>query len=123
MADLKLLEEFQATKPGFVNPITGALKQIECIRVDGASDEGPAHEEVQFLWTERHFQKASYATLITARNSGSSYLNRVELQNGCLALAHAWGGSCVDSATGKIDKEAYSALQVGCPCAKLNSDN
>ena len=46
------------------------------------------------------------------RNSGGSYLNRVELQNGCLALGHAnlfipstLGGSCVDSATGKIDEK------------------
>ena len=27
-------------------------KTIDCIRVDGASDEGPWHAEVQFLWTE-----------------------------------------------------------------------
>ena len=29
-------------------------KPIECVRVDGATDEGPGHHEVQFLWTERH---------------------------------------------------------------------
>lgn len=27
-------------------------KPIDCIRVDGAGDEGPMHTEVQFLWTE-----------------------------------------------------------------------
>ena len=37
-----------------LNPVT---KEIECIRVDGASDEGPSHEEVQFWWTERHFKR------------------------------------------------------------------
>ena len=67
--------------------------------MDGASDEGPAH-------------RGSIATLVTARNSGSSYLNRVELQNGCLAVAHAnlfipssLGGSCMDGNT--INKEKY----------------
>ena len=28
-------------------------------------------------------------TLVTARSSGSSYLNRVELQNGCLTRGHS----------------------------------
>ena len=28
-------------------------------------------------------------TLVTTRCNGSSYLNRVELQNGCLAISHA----------------------------------
>ena len=33
-------------------------KSIECICVmDGATDEGPGHMEVQFLWTERHILK------------------------------------------------------------------
>lgn len=75
MADLKLLENVYSIQPAFMNPITDKVKQVECIRVDGASDEGPSHEEVQFLWTERHFERASYATLVTSRNSGSSYLN------------------------------------------------
>lgn len=60
-----------------------------CIQVDGASDEGPGHEEVQFMWTARHLSKGTIATLATARNSGSGYLNRVELQNRCLAVEHA----------------------------------
>ena len=70
------------------------------------------HEEVQFVWTARHLFRPTLATLVTARNSGSSFLNRVELQNGCLALAHAnlfipstLGGSCMDS--GQVDKEKY----------------
>ena len=28
-------------------------KPIDCIRVDGATDEGASHNEVQFMWTER----------------------------------------------------------------------
>ena len=33
-------------------------ESIECIRVDGASDEGLSHEEVQYWWTERHLALA-----------------------------------------------------------------
>ena len=57
---------------------------------------------------------STIACLVTARNSGSSYLNCVELQNGCMALAHAnvfipstLGGTCMDPNTGKIDKQKY----------------
>ena len=87
--DLEMLEESVELRPAFINPLTNKQKLIECIRVDGAADEGPSHEEVQFIWTAHHIVKATQVTLVTARNSGSSYLNRVELQNGCLALAHA----------------------------------
>ena len=132
MQDLQMIEIVPEFLPAFVNPLTGKRKLVECIRVDGASDEGPSHEEVQFLWTARHISKATLATLVTARNSGSSYLNRVELQNGCLALAHAnlfipstLGGSCTESS--QINKEKYKnnmelATEVymnrvnGCPC-------
>ena len=48
--------------------------------------------------------------------SGCSYLNCVELQNGCLALAHAnlfipstLNGSCMDTTTGEIDQEKLKA--------------
>lgn len=75
-------------------------------------DKGPAHLEIQFWWTLRHVQRPTKVTLITSRNSGASYLNRVELQNGCLALAHAnlsipsnLQGSCFDPKTGKVDPE------------------
>ena len=47
------------------------------------------HKEVQYWWTKRHLQKGNKAILISTRNSGASYRNRVELQNGCLALGHA----------------------------------
>ena len=48
---------------------------------------------------------------LTSRSSGSSYLNRTELQNGCLSLGHAstfipstLGGSCIDKETGKVSE-------------------
>ena len=128
-ADFSFLEkqlEFQ--------PVT--RKIIECIRVDGASDEGPSHEEVQFFWTLHHITTPTVVTLVSARNSGASYLNRVELQNGCLALAHAnlfvpstLGGSCLDTNTGKVDPEkfkhnmqlatdVYISRVNGCPCGE-----
>ena len=71
------------------NRDSGKVKEIECIRVDGASDEGPSHAEVQFLWTERHLNRPTKVTLVTTRSSGDSFLNHVELQNGCLSRGHA----------------------------------
>ena len=64
-------------------------KEVEYIRVDGASDEGPSHVEVQFLWTERHFLKNTLVTMVSSRCSGDSYLNRVELQNSHLSKGHS----------------------------------
>ena len=63
---------------------------MECIRVDGGADEGPVQEEVQYLRTKRHLETKSLSTLVSTRNSGVSFKNRVELpENGCLALEHA----------------------------------
>ena len=76
-------------RPAFLNHTTGIPKSVTCVRVDGAGDEGPGHVEVQYYWTVHHIETANQATLVTSRSSGSSYLNRVELQNGCLSLAHA----------------------------------
>ena len=93
----------------FQNSQTGLPKSVDCIRVDGASDEGPSHEEVQYWWTERHILKQKVATIVTTRSSGCSYLNRVELQNGCLSLGHAHtfipstlGGSCYNQQQVKL---------------------
>ena len=36
-----------------------------------------------------HLKNARLMTLITAHSSGASFLNRVELQNGCLTRGHA----------------------------------
>ena len=78
MADLNMLQKKPELKPAFCCP-SGNEKLIECIRVDGASDEGPTHVVVQYWWTERHLLQGNMVTLVTTRSSGSSYLNRVEL--------------------------------------------
>ncbi len=82
MADLYMMAEMEEFKDD-------AQKPIDCIRVDGATDEGPSHMEVQFLWTEWHFSMAKYCTLVTTRYAGGSYLNKVEQINGCLSRAHS----------------------------------
>ena len=82
-ADLKKLGSFIEVKPLLEG------KKIECIRVDGAMDENPSLAEVQFQWTERHLQQGTLCTMVSARYSGGSYLNKVELQNGCLAIGHS----------------------------------
>ena len=76
-------------EPAFLNHKTDEAKKIECIRVDGAADEGPSHEEVQFWWTARHLEAGKLVTLMNSRSSASSYLNKVELQNCVLSLRHA----------------------------------
>ena len=88
-ADIDYLQKQPELQPVFINSQTSLPKSVENIRVDGASDNGPSHEEVQFFWTVRHINTQSVTTLVSARNSGASYLNRVELQNGCQALVHA----------------------------------
>ena len=61
-------------------------------------------------WTEWHFRMEKIATLVTSRSSGSSYLNRVELQNDCLSLGHSNTfipstlDLCIDKLTGKINE-------------------
>lgn len=87
--DLEQLEGKEELRGAFFNPETDELKSIDAVRVDGASDESPSHEEVRFYWTERHLLKNKKATIVTTRCSGSSYLNRVELQNGCLSKGHS----------------------------------
>ena len=140
-ADIDFLRTQPELQPVFINSLTNLPKSIESIRVDGASDEGPSHEEVHFFWTVHHIKTPSVTTLVSARNSGASYLNRVELQNGCQASAHAnlfvpsiiltLGGSCLDISTGKVDPEKFKhnmklATQVymnrvnGCPCGEAS---
>ena len=72
-ADIEMLEATAELGNAFLHPDSGDRKAIECIRVDGASDEGPSHEEVQYWWTARHLSKGYYATVVTARSSGQSY--------------------------------------------------
>ena len=68
-SDLIMLSSKEYLKPVFQN------KDIDCIRVDGAMDEGPSHELVQYWWTECHFCMEKITTLVTSRSSGSSYVN------------------------------------------------
>ena len=136
--DLQMLQlQANLNTSAFVNPETSKQKRIECIRVDGAGDEGPSHLEVQYYWTKRHLEQGYVATLVTARSSGSSYLNRVELQNGCLALAHCnlfipstLNGSCLDSDGEFCEEKLIANLDAatdvyiercsGAPCCNTN---
>ena len=131
-----MLESIEELHPVFVNLATQQPKSVECVRVDGATDEGPSHAEVQYWWTQRHIHKESLATLVTTRSSGSSYLNRVELQNDCLSLGHSntfipstLRGSCTDPETGALNESvlkenlslgisAYINRVSGCPCGE-----
>lgn len=92
-ADFQLLQQQDLLAPIFFKSTAPydikVPKDIHFIRVDGASDEGPSHVEVQFSWTEIHMSLPTKVTLVTTRCSGDSFLNRVELQNGCLARGHS----------------------------------
>lgn len=83
MADLQMIEEKDEFKYLFSN------RDVEFVRVDGASDEGPSILEVMFLWTERHYVRQRALTMVTTRCSGDSFLNPVELVNGHLARGHS----------------------------------
>lgn len=85
--DLVMLSTKSILKEVFENVVTGTDKEID--GVNGATDKGPSHELVQYWWTKWHIMKKKVVTLVTARSSGSSYMNRVELQNGCLSLGHS----------------------------------
>ena len=54
-ADFAMLMKEKELHSVFYSP-SGQPKSIVCARVDGAMDEGPAHEEVQFFWTLDHIQ-------------------------------------------------------------------
>ena len=49
-----MLEKSNEMKLAFINPKNGNINHIECIRVDGAEDEGQSHVEVHFWWTRHH---------------------------------------------------------------------
>ena len=69
-ADLKMLTE----QPQFSSVFNS---DSECVRVDGATDEGPSHDEVKYWWAVRHLESRRLVTLVSCRSSGSSFLNRV----------------------------------------------
>ena len=81
--DFKMLREMEELDPWMKE------KPVHCVRVDGAGDEGPLHKEVQFRWTMLHISEGTECTVATTRHSGGSYLNRVGLQNGSLAVAQS----------------------------------
>ena len=108
-ADFDMLQGKEELNIVFLQP-NGDRKLILCVRVDGASDESPSHEEVQFFWTRDHLLNERLATLVTTRSSGSSYLNCVELQNGCMSRGHSnlfipstLSGSCIED--GQINND------------------
>ena len=133
--DLNEIETYLDVQPAFFNCLSGERKTKVCVRVDGGHDEGPTHKEVQFWWTCYHLDKASRVLILTTRDSGSSNKNRVELQNGCLAVAHSnlfipstLNGSCLDSQSGNVDEgklkqnlsdaiDVYISRVNKCPCA------
>ena len=132
--DMVTVEALSIAKPTFFKNDLENPKDIECIQVDGAGDEGPTHLEVQFLWTERHLCKPTRITMVTTRCSGDSFLNRVELQNGSLSKGHAnmfipstlcgshYKGNGVD--TDKFNENMSAAIKqyvtrvYGTPCMK-----
>ena len=133
LADLEMLSKKDELKPAFIDPNTNQIKKVQYIRVDGGHDEGPAHCEVQYWWTVWHLKTEAISTIITCRNSGASFRNRVELQNGCLSLAHAnlfipstLNGSCLNDGNKinqeKLQENLSSAIDVyisrvnGAPC-------
>ena len=89
---------------------------------------------MQFYWTERHLIKGNTSIVLTTHHSGGSYLNRVKLLNGCLAVAHlnlfipsTLGGLCYTKEV--LDKEqlaknldlatdVYIKKVNGAPCAQ-----
>jgi len=75
ITDLCMLWSKEELMPVFVNLHTVLPKLVECVRVDGTTDEGPFHNEVQFWWAQRHIVKERLATMVTTHSSGSSYLN------------------------------------------------
>lgn len=65
-------------------------KPVDCICENKAMDEGPSHKEIQFVWIEHHhLSNGKLCTIVSLRFSGSSYLTKVELQNGSLAQGHS----------------------------------
>lgn len=134
-ADLEMLCDIPELQSAFTTT-AGLPKRIECVRVDGATDEGPAHEEVKFWWAVRHLEHEKLVTMVSSRSSGSSYLNRVELQNGCLSLGHSnlfipstMAGSAFNPSTGAVDMErvkknldlatdVYIDRVNNCPCGE-----
>lgn len=121
-ADLEML----SGQPEFHSVFRNSLG---CIRVDGATDKGPSHD---VWWTVRHLK---HKKLVSSHSSGFSYLNRVELQNGCLSPGHTnlfipstLCCSTYSPETGPLDAEVRKNLEAAmdvyidhvnqCPCGE-----
>ena len=48
-------------------------KTVHCVRVDGASDEGPVQKKSNFAGHCLHISKATECTVVTTRHSGDSF--------------------------------------------------
>ena len=70
-SDLNMLSTLTEFEPSFTNNAFKRPKDKECVRVDGAADEGPSHLEVQFWWTRRHLEQMKAVTLVTSRSSAT----------------------------------------------------
>ena len=135
MADLNMLCDKVELSHAFKTS-NGKAKDIWCVRVDGAGDEGPSHKEVAFLWTEKHLNEEHHLTCVTTRHSRGSYINEVELMNGCLAVAHSnlyipsTLGGPVNDASGfnevqlrknlDLATDVYISRVQGAPCGEAN---
>ena len=51
-SDLLMLSQIECLRPVFLRQ-TSQPKEVDCIRVDDATDEGPGHKVVQFWWTNQ----------------------------------------------------------------------
>ena len=69
-----MLSQMEDLLPMFHNQETNSPKEIDCMRYN--------------ITGQSSISNAKVVTLVTSRCSGSSYLNRVELQNGYLSLDH-----------------------------------
>ena len=58
-----MLQEASTLHPAFISPKMGEPKIVQCICVDGATDEGADHEEVQFWWTLT-YRRENFAELM-----------------------------------------------------------
>lgn len=85
MADLNMLQKKEEFSHVFS---CEDAKKIWLIMVDELGIRAQ-YTKIAFLRAEKHLRESHYFTSITTRHSGGSYLNPVELMNGCLVLAHS----------------------------------
>ena len=125
-ADLVMLQEQPKFQSAFYDA-NGQPKQVDCIRVDGSSDEGPSHEEVQYWWTDRHYREKKVATLLLEAVAVAISIGWNCKMDVSPFIPSTLAGSCINPETGTIDQErvnknmdlaitAYINRVDGCPC-------